>query len=228
MAAPSYVELCIQALPPEKQAAARTAFKDLLEGAPDDSMLSRLLIVLEATAAYGKTIPSEIATTIEKILPALDARLAKIAQVAGNEDVSGLKQVRELLEKKLATIIPAVPMERNARAVESLRLSVERLERGVRRLRHLRLGAVALLMLLSAGAGAGGVIAYFRKDYNLGQRNREYFEYLDDHGISTKIESADSGGLVFQVEGRQVLKGTDWLNDEHGHAIGVKFIYPFP
>jgi hypothetical protein len=83
-------------------------------------------------------------------------------------------------------------------------------------------------MLLSAGAGAGGVIAYFRKDYNLGQRNREYFEYLDDHGISTKIESADSGGLVFQVEGRQVLKGTDWLNDEHGHAIGVKFIYPFP
>ena len=119
-------------------------------------------------------------------------------------------------------------MERNARAVESLRLAVERLERGVRRLRNLRLGAVALLMLLSAGAGAGGVIAYFRKDYNLGQRNREYFEYLDDHGISTKIESADSGGLVFQVEGRQVLKGTDWLNDEQGHTIGVKFIFPFP
>jgi hypothetical protein len=24
------------------------------------------------------------------------------------------------------------------------------------------------------------------------------------------------------------LKGTDWVNDERGHTIGVKFIYPFP
>ena len=226
MPGPSYIELCIQALPAEKQAAARLAFRDLIEGAPDDSMLSRLLIVLEATAAYGRTIPVEITTAVEKVLPALDARLAKIARADSDEDERRLKQLRELLEKQLPAMMPKVPVERTAHAIDALRVSVERLERSVRRLRHVRLGAVAALMLLAAVAGAGGIVAYFREDYNLGQRDRKYCEYLDDHNISTKIEAADGGGIIFRVEGKGVLKGTDWLHNEQGYTVGAKFLYP--
>ena len=39
MSETSYVELCLRALPLEKQAAARQAFHDLVDGAPDDTML---------------------------------------------------------------------------------------------------------------------------------------------------------------------------------------------
>jgi hypothetical protein len=173
-------------------------------------MLSRLLIVLEATATYGRTIPVEITTAVEKVLPALDARLAKIAQADSDEDERRLKQLRELLEKQLPAMMPKVPVERTAHAIEALRVSVERLERSVRRLRHVRLGAVVALMLLAAVAGAGGIVAYFREGYNLGQHDRKYYEYLDDHDISTKIEVVHGGGIISRVEGTDVLKGTDW------------------
>jgi hypothetical protein len=226
MPAPSYIELCLQALPAEKQAAARLAFKDLIEGAPDDSMLSRLLIVLEATAVYGKTIPAEITTAAEKILPAIDARLAKLAQAEGDEDERRLKQLRDLLEKHLPAMMPALPVERNGKAIESLRVAVERLERSVRRLRHVRIGAVAALMLLAVAAGAGGMFAYFRDDYNLGQRYRQYYERLSDHGITTKIGTTDGGGLILRIEGKGILKGTDWRRNEQGNVIGVELIYP--
>lgn len=226
MPASSYVELCLQALPVEKQAAARLAFRDLIEGAPDDSMLSRLLVVLEATAAYGKTIPADITTAAERVLPAIDARLEKLAQMSGDEDERRLKQLRDLLEKHLPAMLPALPVERNAKAIESLRVSVERLERSVRRLRHVRIGAVAALMLIAAAAGAGGMFACFRDDYILGQRYRHYYERLSDHGVTTRIATADGGGLILRIEGKGVLKGTDWRRDEQGNVIGVELIYP--
>jgi hypothetical protein len=226
MPALSYIELCLQALPAEKQAAARLAFRDLIEGAPDDSMLSRLLIVLEATATYGKTIPAEITAAAEKVLPAIDARLAKLAQVSGDEDERRLKQVRDLLEKLLTAMMSAPPVGRNANAIEALRVAVERLERGVRRLRHVRIGAVAALMLLAAAGGVGGMVAYFRDDYNLGPRYRLYYERLCEHGVSAKIGATDGGGLVLRIEGKGILKGTDWRRDEQGNVIGVEIVYP--
>jgi hypothetical protein len=226
MPSSSYIELCLQALPAEKQAAARLAFKDLIEGAPDDSMLSRLLIVLEATAAYGKTIPAEITAATERVLPAIEARLAKLAQAAGDEDERRLNQLRGLLEKQLPAMMPVLPVERNAKAVESLHAAIERLGRDVRRLRHVRVSAVAALMLLAVATGSGGTLVYFHGDYDLGQHYRQYYERLAGHGISTQIGTADGGGLILRIEGKGILKGTDWRRDEQGNVIGVELIYP--
>lgn len=226
MNAPSYAELCLNALPPEKQTAARQAFKDLLEGAPDDSMLSRLLIVLEATAAYGRTIPAEITVALQSGIAELDARLGKFTTVANDADESRLKQLREVLEKQLPAMAASFSLDTHTTAVASLRVAVERLERSVRRLRHVRIGAVSLLMLLAAGLGAGGIVAYFKSDYDIGQRLRRRHDYLLDHGIQMRLSAGDNRTAIVSLEGPGALRGTEWVRDQQGRIVGVQLVYP--
>lgn len=223
--ADSYIELCLQALPPEKRAAARQAFAELVEGAPDDSLLSRLLIVFEATAAYGRTLPAEITAAVEKVLPSLDARLATLAQATGEDETRRLTQLRDLLASQLPAMTEALRAAQDTDAVEGLRMAVERTERSVRRLRHLRLTAVVMLMVLAMLSGAGGVVLYFREDYVWGRRSLRHLQRLGSHGVHIGAGTDANGALVVRVEGPVSLKA-DWTRDIQKKVTGAELVYP--
>lgn len=225
---PSYIELCIRALPHEKQAAARAAFKDILEGAPDDSMLSRLLIVLEATAAYGKTIPHEISALLTQARTEMDTRLAKIVRASGADDERRLKQLHDLLEKQLPAMAEKLSLEKHTEAIDGTRMAVERLERSVGRLRHVRLGSALAITVFACALGAGGTLAYFKKDYEDGQKAVRLRDWLERRGVTTCVPASDSETFVLRIEGPTVRTGTVWLRDSQGRTTGVQLVYPQP
>lgn len=225
---PSYIELCIRALPKEKQAAARAAFKDMLEGAPDDSMLSRLLIVLEATAAYGKTIPHEMSAVLTQGLTELDTRLAKIVRASGADGERHLKQLLELLEKQLPAMAEKLSLEKHSEAIEGTRMAVERLERSVGRLRRVRLGSALAITVFACAFGVGGTLAYFKKDYEDGQKAVRFRDWMERRGVSTRVPASESETFVLRIEGPAVRTGTAWLRDSQGRTTGVQLVYPQP
>lgn len=219
----SYLELCLRALPAEKQATARQAFHDLLEGAPDDSMLSRLLIVLEATAAYGRTIPAEITAAVQSGIAALDGRLAKLGNAAGasSGDVALLKSA---LTDHLSLL--SEPLGQQRQLIESVRFAVEQVDRDVQRLRHARITAVLLLMGLAAIAGAFSVVAYFKPRYDAARGVSEAIEYLAQRGVEIGLADGGNNAVVVTISGPVTTKGTDWKADKKGRITGAQIVYP--
>lgn len=222
MIEPSYVELCLRALPTDKQAVARQAFHDLLEGAPDDSMLSRLLVVLEATAAYGRTIPAEIAAAMQTGIAALDARLVKVASTNGTL-AHDLSHLRAALGEQLSALTE--PMDEQRRLVESVRHAVEQVDRDVQRLRHARVTAVMLFMIAAAIVGAGAVVAYFKPRYKAAREVTETMEYLAQCGIQIELANGGDNAVVFTVTGSVTAKGTDWTRDAKGRITGAQIVF---
>ena len=222
MSEPSYIELCLRALPLDKQTAAREAFHDLLEGSPDDSMLSRLLIVLEATAAYGRTIPAEIATAVQRGVAALDARLAKLGTVNGSSG-NDVALFRHELKEQFSCVTE--PLREQRQLIESVRFVVEQGNRDVRRLRHARVTAVLLLMGLAAIGGAAGLAAYFKPRYEAARSVNESMEYLARHGIQIELADAGNNAVAFTVTGPVTAKGTDWTRDTKGRITGAQIIF---
>lgn len=223
MSEASYIELCMRALPPEKQTAARAAFHDLLEGSPDDSMLSRLLIVLEATAAYGRTIPAEITSAVQHGVSALDSRLAKLGTVSGASGREGVEFQRELSEQ-LRHVFE--PLGEQRLMIESVRHAVEAVNRDVQRLRHARVTAVLLLMIASAVVGAVGVAAYFKPRYVAARSVQASMDYLARRGIQIELADAGNNAVAFTVTGpATAAKGTDWMRDPKGHVTGAQIVF---
>lgn len=223
MSETSYIELCLQALPPEKQAAARAAIHDLLEGSPDDSMLSRLLIVLEATAAYGRTIPAEITAAVQAGVSALDARLAKLGTVSGPGGVEVAEFQRELREQ-LGHVFG--PLGEQRLMIESVRHAVEAVNRDVQRLRHARVTAVLLLMIASAITGVAGFAAYFKPHYVAARSVQTSMDYLARRGIQIELGDAGNNAVAFTVTGpATAAKGTDWTRDPKGRVTGAQIVF---
>lgn len=215
MSEPSYVELCLRALPPEKQSAARQAFHDLVDGAPDDTMLSRLLIVLEATAAYGRTIPAEIAAAMRQGLASLDSRLAKLNGVNGVQAYDMDTQLGRLFE----------PLTEQRQLLESVRFAVEQVDRDVQRLRYARLTAVILLMAASAIAGGIGVVSYFKPRYQAAKTVYTAVEDLAARGIHISLSEDEQEAVVFTVQGPGTRAGTDWTHDDKGRVTGAQIVF---
>lgn len=221
----SYVELCLRALPSEKQAAARQAFHDLVEGAPDDTMLSRLLIVLEATAAYGRTIPAEITASVQTGVAALDARLAKLTAANNSHECHGA-ELRLALDDHLSAMATSLPFDQHRESINAVGLAVERLERSVRRLRHARVAAVAILMLGAAVAGAGAVVGYFRKDYREARQVCEKIDYLAQRGVELRLIDGGNNAIALRIDGPATAPGTDWTRDQKGRITGATIVLP--
>jgi len=215
MSETSYVELCLRALPLEKQAAARQAFHDLVDGAPDDTMLSRLLIVLEATAAYGRTIPAEIAAAMRQGIAGLDSRLAQLNGAQGVQSHDMDAQMARLFE----------PLAEQRQLLESVRFAVEQVERDVQRLRYARLTVVLLLMAASAIAGGIGVVSYFKPRYQAAQSVSEAMDYLAERGVHIQLAEDGQKAVVFTVQGPATRTGTDWMRDAKGRITGAQIVF---
>ena len=82
-------------------------------------MLSRLLIVLEATAAYGRTIPAEISASMQAGVAALDARLAKIGTATGTKDAE-VAEFRAALNDQFSTFAASLPLEQNRESLDAV------------------------------------------------------------------------------------------------------------
>jgi hypothetical protein len=223
MSEPSYIELCLRAMPPEKQAAARAAFHDLTEGSPDDSMLSRLLIVLEATAAYGRTIPAEITTAMQNGVAALDARLAKLG-TGHDSSGHGVAQFHRELADRFSTVTE--PLGEQRQMIESVRFAVEQVNRDVQRLRHARVTAVLFLMIGSAIVGAAGLAAYFKPRYVEARSVKASMDYLARRGIQIDLADAGNNAVAVIVTGpATIAKGTDWTRDPKGRVTGAQVMF---
>lgn len=221
MSEPSYIELCLRSLPPAKQEAARKAFHDLTDGAPDDTMLSRLLIVLEATAAYGRTIPAEIATAMQGGIAALDARLGKVTSTSGvaHMDAAQLGMIVE----RISSLAESASEHRTL--VESVRYAIEQVDRNVQRLRHARITAILLLMTAAAVVGAAGAVAHFKPRYEAARRVSDSVDYLAQRGIQLGMAEGENASVIFTVRGPITANGAEWTRDAKGRVTGARIVF---
>ena len=215
-------------MPETKQAAAREAFRDILDGREDDGTLTRLLLVFEATSAYGEKIPHEMTMVMEKYLHALDCRMAQFTENAEDMDIIHIEQFTKALQEQLPAIAKAISPEIIAEEIGSMRVSIDRLERSSRRQRNLRLTVVAICMMLSGMACAGGVIAWFKNDYDTGQRALGQFTILHNYGLTLRLNNGDNQSLRVHINGNQPFEAVTALINNSKQKIGVEFTVPVP
>ncbi len=140
----SYLEQCTECLPPEKREAAHQAYKDLVETG-DGGFLSKLLLVMEANGAYVERIPEKLAGVLSSGLSAFDSRLTRQESTELENAAAREQQFREILLEAVPVMARELSVEGLANAVEEQNVRLSKVERGVSRFRHLRVGGVILL-----------------------------------------------------------------------------------
>lgn len=220
----SYLEKCIAALPPEKQPAARAAFKDIAEGG-DDSIFSKVLVTLEATSAYSTTIPQALTASGEKLLREFDARANTIARREAESDVEREEKLRQLIAEQVPQLARSLALDRVVAGLEAQTAELGRIERSVARLRRARVYGLLLLMLLGGIIGATAVGGVFWKRYQSAQRAERFVTRLNSAGITMEIRRNGQYEWL-RVEGLPVLSGTTWTKNDRGEIIGAHFRFP--
>lgn len=221
----SYIEQCIRALPPERQGPAWQAHKEISEDGTG-TFLCKLLVLLDASGAYAKTIPMEVKRILDNSIPKLEAILSSDAIQRSSDDEQSEKRLRQIIADQMPLLAKGLSVTRLAEGLEAQNTILGRLEHAVSAMRHLRVGGLLLLMGLAALIGAGGMGLYFYKPYKEGQQDIAWFDYLSSHGIGINAhETKDT--VIFTVDGRgALLQGTDYRKDKQGQATGVNLVYP--
>jgi hypothetical protein len=220
----SYLEKCIGALPQEKQPAAREAFKAIAENG-DDNLISKLLVILEATSAYAETIPQTLSASGERFLGDLDARLAKAAQIQTEHESAREGRLRQLLTEQVPQLGKAMALDKIAAEFQGQAAELGRIERSLTCLRQARVGGLFLLMLLGVLLGAGAVVGLGWRGYQGARQAEQFVTRLNVAGIAAKIRRTEAGE-VLTIEGAEVLRGTVWRKDDKGYIVGVDIVYP--
>jgi len=220
----SYIEQCVQSLPTAKQAAAREAFRDLLEGREDDGMLTRLLLVFEATAAYASKIPLEMSTVGDRQLRELDERLVQVASMATAADEKRLAQLRGLLQAQLPVMAKELSADKHSGKIEALRVSIDRLERSSQRQRRVRLAVILSFMSLAFAAGGGATIGWFYSDYTAGQTAQHQFAVLGSYGVDLQLADGGNGMLKASLSSHGPVYDRGWFVDDSKRCYGAELI----
>jgi len=215
---PSYIEKCIQALPPEKQEPARQAFHELGEG--DGSAISKLLVVMEANAAFASTIPSELNLVSEKLVRELTEFQSRATEDRAAAEARLAKKLSDLIQQQVPALGKTLAMDRLVGEAEQQNHSLVRLERSVGRLRHLRVGGVLALMLLSVLLVGGLLSAVMWNRIQVWRSNERFLSRLEQSGIELRLLAQENNSTLFRIEG-PVYKGTSWRLDENGKIKGV-------
>jgi hypothetical protein len=220
----SYLEKCIRSLPPEKQAAAREAFKAISETG-DDSFLSKLLVTLEATSAYAATIPQDLVSSGEKLLRELDARAIQLAKQNAEDDAQREKRICEIITSQVPQLGKALALDQVAAGLEAQTAELGRIGRTLTRLRHLRVSGLLLLMGLAGFLGAGAVVGLYWSSYHAAERAQNFVSRLNAAGVYLSVKDTESGPHVI-VEGAPVLRGTVWRKNSENFTTGADFYFP--
>lgn len=219
----SYIERCILSLPPGKQEAARKAFSEFGDG--DGSTFSRLLVVLEATSSFAKTIPQELSEVSQQVLKEWDERRAETERVDASRAKAQEESLRSVIEQQLPALGKALSVDRLAQAIERQNATLGRVERSMARLRTLRISGVLGLLGISAVLSATAVIVIFRQDYLDGQSCRTFLDRLAVAGVELSVIRKGSDCSVLVVKGPRFLKGTEWRRDAAGLKTGAEFVF---
>jgi hypothetical protein len=220
----SYLEKCIRSLPEQKQVAAREAVKAIAENG-DDTVLSKLLVVFEATTAYAESIPRELVQFGEAFLRELDLRAAKASERQTEAEAQREERLRQLIVAQIPQLGKTLALNQVVAGLQAQTAELGRLARSVERLRHARVGGLVLLMLLGAGLGAGAVVGIFWHPYNAAQQSQRFVDRLNAAGLYANIKRTEEG-VRFTVEGPVVLHGTTWRKNANGYTVGADFIFP--
>lgn len=213
-----FIEKCINALPPEKQEAARLAFHELGEG--DGSAISKLLVVMEANAAFASTIPSELNLVSEKLVRELSEIQSQATEDRTAAEARLAKNLSDLIQQQVPALGKTLAMDRLAAEAEQQKHSLVRLECSISRLRHLRIGGVLALMLLSVLLADGLATAVMWNRIQAWRSNERFLSRLEQSGIELRLMAQGNGSTLFRIEG-PVYKGTSWRLDENGKIKGV-------
>jgi hypothetical protein len=214
----SYVEKCIQALPPEKQESARQAFLELGEG--DGSAISKLLVVLEANAAFASTIPSEMNRISEKFVRELTEIQARGSKDRAEAEARLTSKLGDIIQRQVPALGKSLAVDRLAAAAGQQKHSLTRLERSINRLRHLRVGGVLALMLLGIVMTDGIIAAIMWNRIQVARGNERFFNRLNRSGIELRLIRQGDGSTLLRIEG-PVYRGTAWRLDKHDKIKGV-------
>lgn len=221
----SYIEKCVLALPPDKQAAARAAFKEISEGG-DDSVFSKILVTLEATSAYAAGIPQALAENGERFLKELDNRTKEIVTRLEASEAERDEHLRDLLRQQLPALVKPLAIEKLIEYSARQTAELGRIERSVARLRHARVGGMVFLMLIGALLGAAGLCSIIWPPYQDGQRAAQKLATLEAAGISWDHRRTKQGELVL-IEGPPIdSKSVAWRRSAAGQIVGANILYP--
>lgn len=220
----SYLEKCIQKLPVEKQTAAHAAVRDLTETG-DDTLLSKLLLVFEANAAYSEQIPQQMVRFGESFLRDLDARSQRASDEQKKRDSERDTRLAEIIREQIPQLGKTLAHDQLVSELKAQTAELGRLERTVSRMRRARVGGMLLILLLGAVVGAGGLAGIYWQRYAAGERARRFTERLSAAGIVAEAVY-EGNNLRLQLEGPTALRGTAWRKDRAGYIAGVDFIVP--
>ncbi|MBT5902293.1 MAG: hypothetical protein HOH58_09315 [Opitutaceae bacterium] len=227
MASPSYIEACIAALPNEKQQRAREAFNDILEGRDDDGVLSRLLLVFEATSAFGRELPSELERVLSgqasKWEALLEQNRVQTAETGKNLEAS----ITQTIEDSIPQIGEKLSVAPLSKEVDQLRVGVDRLNRQIHRQRTVRLSVVFGFMLLAAVAGAASVAWWFHDDFRAREQAHRQVRAFEYYGLSLELSGTEDRSLRVHIEGSGAVSSGSWLTS-NGKTHGVQFVVPSP
>ncbi|MBI2512507.1 MAG: hypothetical protein HYV96_11040 [Opitutae bacterium] len=220
----SYLEKCIQALPPEKRPAAREALHSISENG-NDSIFAKVLVAFEATSAYADTIPQAIVVSGEKLLREFDTRLERLAAQTSAKSDQRDEMLREFLRQQIPALGKALALDKVEAGLIAQTAELGRFERSLARLRQARVGGLALLMALGFLLGCGAVTGIFWSSYREAQQAQEFVDQLNATGIGASIKRTDQGELL-SITGPHVLRGTAWRKDAQGYIVGADFLFP--
>ena len=127
----SYLEQCIEALPPEKREAARCAFYEISETG-DDSYLSKLLTVLEANGAYAKRIPKEMTEAGAKVVREMEDMSGRIVEL----EVYRRESFKKAVTAETERLVNSLPVREINIGIGRQNDLLERLRRGGDENRH--------------------------------------------------------------------------------------------
>jgi hypothetical protein len=221
----SYLEKCIQSLPPEKQPAAREAFKAISESG-DDNLISKLLVTLEATSAYAATIPQSVTQIGEHLVKDLNEILAKIVKEISEQESAREERLRKMLADLVPLLGKSLSMDKVCAGLQAQTAEMGRMERSLVRMRQVRVGGLLVFGLVGVILGAAALGAVKWHSYREGQKAAAFVERLEGAGIYTKIRDTEAGQM-FTVEGPEVVSGT-WRKNTGGHTNGVDIVFANP
>lgn len=222
-----YIEACVAALPAEKRPAARAAFRELIEEGGSDHLLSRLLLVFEATSAFASKIPAEITSAMERCVGALDARLKTLAESETAGATQQFAHIRALFENREAAPASDPALERLAAGVQAQSVELGRVAAAVSRFRHARVHSFIGFVVIAFLGGAAAVAGGFYKDYTNAVGYRRFWRSIQSRNVTVSSE-VRGRSFVLRVDGPPVHSGTEWVRDTGGKSCGVELYFPEP
>ncbi len=221
----SYIERCIRALPPERQGPARQAYKEVDEDGTG-TFLGKLLVLLDASGAYAKTIPYELKCVADSLIREIEGIRSRDALQRSDEAQQCEKQLRQILADQMPVLAKGLAVTRLAEGLEAQNTMLGRLEYAVSAMRYFRVAGLLLLMGLATIIGAAAMGAFFYKPYQEGQQSKAWLDYFSSRGIGIHARETQNM-VIITVDGRgALLPGTDYRKDDQGRIMGVELIYP--